>query len=115
MGIVSRTMRRQRGARRTKILQVILFARTVQGTGMVTHRKGDVARLLVCLICGLALQCTAGQLSAQESVPSAAQPAATRSVGTVKTIAGKSIALTTDAGSDITILLQDGARLLRVE
>jgi hypothetical protein len=33
----------------------------------------------------------------------------------VKAISGKSITLTTDAGSDVSILLQDGARLLRVE
>ncbi len=73
------------------------------------------ARLMVTLICGLALQGGGVLLRAQEAQPSAPQVAATRSLGTVKTIAGKSITLTTDAGSDIGVLLQDGARLLRVE
>jgi len=81
---------------------------------MVRDCKRRFAMLLACLICGLALQGTARQLSAQESAASAAQ-AATRSVGTVKAISGKSLTLTTDAGSDISVLLQDGARLLRVE
>jgi hypothetical protein len=71
--------------------------------------------LILSLICGLALQGGGVLLRAQESQPSAPQAAATRSLGTVKTISGKSITLTTDAGSDVNVLLQDGARLLRVE
>jgi len=46
------------------------------------------------------------------------QPApnpATRPVGTIKTITGKTIVLTTDAGPEVTIQVQDDARLLRVE
>jgi hypothetical protein len=70
---------------------------------------------MVALICGLALQGGGVLLRAQESQPSAPQAAATRSLGTVKAISGKSITLTTDTGSDISVLLQDGARLLRVE
>src|SRR5260370_8096491 len=67
------------------------------------------------LICGLALRGGGVLLRAQESQPSAPQVAVTRSLGTVKAISGKSITLATDAGSDISVLLQDGARLLRVE
>jgi hypothetical protein len=63
----------------------------------------------------LALQGCGALLGAQESQPSAPQAAATRSLGTVKAVSGKYITLTTDAGSDIGVLLQDGARLLRVE
>jgi Domain of unknown function (DUF5666) len=44
----------------------------------------------------------------------AAQGAA-KSVGTVKAISGKNITLTTEAGSDLTVVVQDGARLLRIE
>lgn len=44
----------------------------------------------------------------------AANPA-TRPVGTIKTISGKSIVLTTDAGAEVTIQVQDDARLLRIE
>src|SRR6266481_5642990 len=82
------------------------MARNCQNTG---------ARLMVALICGLALQGGGVLLRAQKSQPSAPQAAVTRSLGTVKAISGKSITLTTDAGSDISVLLQDGARLLRVE
>lgn len=47
---------------------------------------------------------------------SAAQaPNAARPVGTIKSISGNNIILTTDAGSEVTIQVQDGARLLRVE
>jgi hypothetical protein len=82
---------------------------------MVRDCQKNVVALLLCLMCGLAPQCTAAQLSAQEPAPSSAQTAAARSVGTVKAISGKSLTLTTDAGSDISVSLQDGARLLRVE
>ena len=42
-------------------------------------------------------------------------PSAARPVGTIKSISGNNIILTTDAGSEVTIQVQDGARLLRVE
>src|SRR6266404_2504813 len=82
---------------------------------MVGNCRSTGARLMVSLICGLPLLGGAVRLSAQESRPPSSQAAATRSVGTVKAISGKSITLTTDAGSDISVLLQDDARLLRVE
>jgi len=82
---------------------------------MVRNCRSTGARLMVALICGLALQGGGVLLRAQKSQPSAPQAAVTRSLGTVKAISGKSITLTTDAGSDISVLLQDGARLLRVE
>src|SRR5258707_3167552 len=82
---------------------------------MVRNCRSTGARLMVALICGLALQGGVVLLRAQESQPSAPQAAVTRSLGTVKAISGKSITLTTDTGSDISVLLQDGRRLLRVE
>jgi len=82
---------------------------------MVRNCRGTGARVILLLICGLAPQGAGVLLRAQESQPSAPQATATRSLGTVKTISGKSITLTTDSGSDISVLLQDGARLLRVE
>lgn len=69
---------------------------------------------MLSLICGL----TAGSavlLRAQESQPSNQQAAVTRSLGTVKSVSGKNITLATDGGSDISVLLQGAARLLRVE
>ncbi len=52
---------------------------------------------------------------AQDSQPVAGQAAAAKSVGTVKAISGKTITLTAEGGSDIAVVVQDGARLLRIE
>ena len=51
---------------------------------------------------------------AEAAQEAASQPAAARPVGTIKSIAGNTITLTTDAGIDVTILVQEGARLVRV-
>jgi hypothetical protein len=52
-------------------------------------------------------------LPARAALP--AQAPAGRSLGTIKTIAGNTITLTTDAGASVTITLQDSTRLLRIE
>jgi Domain of unknown function (DUF5666) len=46
--------------------------------------------------------------------PSTQTPAAARPVGTVKSISGNTITLTTDAGSDVTVLVQDATKLVRI-
>lgn len=46
---------------------------------------------------------------------SAQAPNAARPVGTLKSISGNNIVLSTDAGGDVTLVVQEGARLLRVE
>jgi hypothetical protein len=46
--------------------------------------------------------------------PSPQSPAATRPVGTIKLISGNTITLTTDAGSDVTVLVQDTTKLVRI-
>jgi len=51
----------------------------------------------------------------QQGAQQAPQSAATRPVGTIKTITGKTIVLTTDAGTEVTIQVQDDARLVRIE
>jgi hypothetical protein len=51
----------------------------------------------------------------QQGAQQAPQSAATRPVGTIKTITGKTIVLTTDAGTEVTIQVQDDARLVRLE
>ena len=53
--------------------------------------------------------------TAAKSAPRAAQAAVERAVGTIKTITGKTIVLTSDTGSETMIQVPDGARLLRVE
>ena len=42
------------------------------------------------------------------------QTATARPVGTIKSISGNSITLTTDTGTDVNIVIQEGARLVRV-
>jgi hypothetical protein len=54
------------------------------------------------------------RLWAEAAQEAASQPAAARPVGTIKSIAGNTITLTTDAGIDVTILVQEGSRLVRV-
>jgi hypothetical protein len=51
---------------------------------------------------------------AQQAAPPAAANPATRPVGTIKTITGKTIVLTTDVGAEVTIQVQDEARLVRI-
>src|SRR5260370_1166693 len=43
-----------------------------------------------------------------------AQTAAARPVGTIKSISGNTITLTNDVGVDVTVLVQDAAKLLRI-
>ncbi|HTF24990.1 MAG TPA: DUF5666 domain-containing protein [Candidatus Limnocylindria bacterium] len=52
-------------------------------------------------------QAQAGQQSSQT-------PAAARPVGTIKSISGNAITLTTDAGSDVTVQVQDATKLVRI-
>jgi hypothetical protein len=44
----------------------------------------------------------------------AQQTATSRPVGTIKSISGNSITMTTDTGTDVNIVIQEGARLVRV-
>jgi len=46
--------------------------------------------------------------------PTAQAPAVARPVGTIKSISGNTITLTTDAGSDVTIQVQDSTKLVRI-
>ena len=68
--------------------------------------------VFMCIALGVAgsISIEAGQQTQQPAPNPAARP-----VGTIKTITGKTIVLTTDAGPEVTIQVQDDARLLRVE
>lgn len=70
-----------------------------------------ILRLMVSILFVLTL--VDGPLSSrgQESSPARA----VKSVGTIKSITGRTITLTTDTGSELAVLVQDSARLLRVE
>jgi len=61
------------------------------------------------------LFCCGAAYSAPASRAQAAQPAPAKAVGTVKAASGKNITLASEGGGDITIVVQDGARLLRIE
>jgi len=51
-----------------------------------------------------------GAPAATAQAPNAARP-----VGTIKSVSGNNITLATDAGGDVTVVVQEGAKLLRVE
>jgi len=52
-------------------------------------------------------------LDAPSATPQA--PNAARPVGTIKSVSGNNLTLATDAGGDVTVVVQEGAKLLRVE
>ena len=81
----------------------------------MTGSRRSNANLIGLLIFGLAMQGGAVRLKAQDPQAVASQLPAARALGTVKSISGKNITLTPDAGNEISVTLQDGARLLRVE
>jgi hypothetical protein len=80
-------------------------------------RKVEYGKAL--LIAGLCLSCgtvvAVPRAAAHGAQTAAAQaPAAARPVGTIKSVSGNTITLTTDAGSDVTVVVQDGAKLVRI-
>jgi len=77
-------------------------------------RSGRLSAIAVvaCLLLGAAV-CVSTE-AAQQAQPPASNPA-TRPVGTIKSISGKTIVLTTDAGAEVIVQVQDDARLVRVE
>jgi hypothetical protein len=84
---------------------------------MEMWEKGRPGRLSAIAVFACMLLAAAVGVNTQAG-QQAQQPApnpATRPVGTIKTITGKTIVLTTDAGAEVTVLVQDDARLVRVE
>jgi hypothetical protein len=72
-------------------------------------------RLIVVFVCALLGAVSAVGAEARQQAPQAAPNPATRPVGTIKSIAGKTIVLTTDAKSEVTVQVLDDAKLVRVE
>jgi hypothetical protein len=84
--------------------------------GIYTVARGSVflmGMVCVCLFAarGAALPAVTAQVA---QGPSAQTPAAARPVGTIKAISGNTITLTTDTGSDVTIVVQEAAKLVRI-
>ena len=71
------------------------------------------AGLCLSLWAGIATDLQAAHIQAALQPP-AQGAAAARPVGTIKAISGNTITLTTDAGSDVTVLVQDATKLLRI-
>ena len=72
-------------------------------------------RLMAVFICmGIGAACGVSARGAKRT-PRAAQTAAARAVGTIKTITGNTIVVTTDAGPETTVQVPDGAKLVRIE
>jgi uncharacterized protein DUF5666 len=90
---------------------------------MRSHKDKWMKRLCLPMVC-LAGVCFVGGANpsgtsarsladARAGMPQAA--AASKAVGTVKSISGNSIVLSVEGGSDTNVLVQDGARLLQIE
>jgi hypothetical protein len=76
-------------------------------------------RTLLLLATCLGILAGSGPLSpAAEATPgqeaAAQSPASARPVGTIKSISGNTVTLTTDAGGDVTIQIQDATKLVRI-
>ena len=71
---------------------------------------------LAMFVVACAAAAAARRASAFGAQAAAAQaPNAARPVGTIKSVSGNNIILTTDAGGDVTVVVQDAAKLVRVE
>ncbi|MGC1620266.1 MAG: DUF5666 domain-containing protein [Candidatus Acidiferrum sp.] len=86
---------------------------------MEWREKGRLGRLRVtgisiCMAMGLVAAWGTNAL-AGEHTPRAAQTAGARAVGTIKTITGNTIVVTTDTGAETTVQVPDGAKLVRIE
>jgi hypothetical protein len=80
----------------------------------VRRSPGSAQWIAAILFAGLA--CGVAANASENSQPPASQSAqaAVRQVGTIKAISGKTITLTPDAGGEVTVQVQDDAKLLRI-
>ncbi len=82
------------------------------GNGLMRSQILFIAAVSLSLSGGSAV-IQAGQPQSGQQ-PSAQASSAARPVGTIKSISGNTIILTTDAGSDVTVQVQDSAKLVRI-
>jgi hypothetical protein len=84
-----------------------------KGKLIVRRKLSWIVAICLSLVTGLAPIWVASEL--QAAAQTAAQtPAAAKPVGTIKSISGNTITLTTNAGTDVTVLVQDATKLLRI-
>jgi len=74
--------------------------------------SGSMTLVLACR--GLVLLSRATSDPAQDNQPSASPSATAKPVGTVKTLSGNVMTVTTDAGSAVDVLIQDSTRMVRI-
>ena len=80
------------------------------------ERPGRLRPIVIVACVVLSAACSVSATGpARRGSPQVTQSAATRPVGTIKSITGKTIILTTDAGTEVRIEVQDDARLVRIE
>ncbi len=79
------------------------------------RRLGRLRVIAVFVAVGLSAACGVSVTTAGQAAQQATPNPASRPVGTIKTITGKTIVLITDAGAEVTIQVQDDARLVRIE
>jgi uncharacterized protein DUF5666 len=81
-------------------------------------RNANCRKILLIVALGVASGMVTGpdaQAAAQGTqTPSTQAAAAARPVGTIKSVSGNTITLTTDAGSDVAVVVQDGTKLIRI-
>jgi hypothetical protein len=89
------------------------------GIGRVA--RGSVFLMAMFCLClseagGVALPAVTAEVAQESSTqtPSVQTPAAAHPVGTIKAISGNTITLTTDTGSDVTVVVQETAKLVRI-
>ncbi len=79
------------------------------------RRRATCLEASICLSLWAGMGTVAQVAQAQSAPqPSAQSPSSARPVGTIKAISGNTITLTTDAGTDVTILVQDATKLVRI-
>ena len=79
------------------------------------RRRATCLAAAICLTswAGIATNSQAAQAQAAQQ-PSAQSASSAKPVGTIKAISGNTITLTIDAGSDVTVLVQDATKLVRI-
>src|SRR6267142_3562444 len=76
---------------------------------------GNLGLMSACLIfTGSRVAFAQPSLAQSAPRPTAQAPAVARPVGTIKSISGNTITLTTDAGGDVTVQVQDATKLVRI-
>src|SRR5438874_792231 len=77
------------------------------------RRKGSLAAALFAAVGTIVAACLPAALRGQTGGAQAANAA--RAVGTIKSVSGNKIVLTTDAGGDVSVVVQQAAKRVRVE